>query len=378
LAKTKKIKISEFTDKAAYDYFINFAKKQECGKSLSSEDKISKIKKIRRKVLAISALYGALGVIVLYVPQYIFPDLFKLDDIKVPYTDFTFKASINELIYGVFLVAVEIWLLTMTDIRSVGKIASVYGFPPDEEKDVNHEEDATELVYISLGKDNGKLKEIGINPYRGTSKAGVFLIILVFRAKAVLSKFVFQFILKRTLGRLAVRSVIDMAGIPIYAFWNAYASAVVIRKASMRMRAHELMHETGKWFNNRFQNNEEFKDLLYDTFEYIAFVKKSFHPTDYLFAKYFLSLFKIQPEIHHEISTDFIDRVASSPDKIKKAIGKLLIIGFLMDGKLGRLEIAALKELKPKGIVTYDIKQIKHWSKEYLKGKSFDKLLREK
>ncbi len=382
MEKIKKIttqKFSEFTDKVAYKYFINFAKKQPSEAHLSSEEKVHKVKLIRRKVLAISALYGALGVVLLYLPQYIYPQWFKLSNIKLPFTEFSFKTSTNELTYGIFLVAIEIWLLTMTDIRSVGKIASVYGFPPKEEQLPNNtKEDAAELVYISLGKDIGKLKELGINPLQNSSKASVFFLIILFRVKALLSKFAFQFILKRTLGRLAIRSIIDMAGIPIYAFWNAYTSAVVIRKASMRLRAHELMHETGKWFYSRFKNNPDFNHLLYDTFEYIAIVKKSFHPTDYLFAKHFLNLFKIEPVKEHIISPHFLNQVAKSSPSIKAAIGKLLIIGFLMDGKLGQLEITALKELKALDITPFGIEKIKKWSKDYIKGKSFEMLLKEK
>ncbi len=367
-------KITDFTDKAAYNYFIKKSKKYKRYENLSSEERVKLVRKIKRLTISFSAFLGALGVLFLYLPQYLIPNLFPQYEYIIPFTEIKIELSINELIYGVFLVALEIWLLTMSDIRTVGKIAAVYGVPtPTGYR--SGDEEIQELVSIGLGKNLQKINEIGINPYQNNSRFSVVVIFLLFRLKAILSKFVFKFIIKRTLGRLAVRAVMDMAAVPIYAFWNAYASSIIIRKAHMRMYAHMLMKDTGKWFLERYSENSDFKNLLYDTLTYIAVVKKNFYPSDYLFAKHLLEIFNIEPEKKHEVSDDYLQRVIAKNEIIENAISKLMIIGFLIDGRLGSLEKRIIKKLQDQEVIPYSMEQIKNWTEQYKNGEGFKELL---
>jgi hypothetical protein len=332
------------------------------------------IKKIKFRVLSFSAMYGAFGVLFLYIPQYIFPQWFPESDYTVYFTEIKIRLSMFGFFYGIFLTALEIWLLAMTDIRSVGRIAAVYGYPKHSLDEVH--EDTERLIDIGMGKDEKMHDKVGLNPLQNTAKAGVYILLIFFRIKAILSKFVFRFLLKKVLGRLAVRSVLDMAGIPIYGFWNAYASAVVIRKANMRMYAHDLMHKAGDWFFEKYSENEVFKSLIYDNLEFIAITKKSFYPTDYLFAKHFLDLFAIPLVKEHHLSENYIDNLKKLSPELKSDVAKFMVIGFLADGKLGSLEIRGLKNLYEHGIIPYDIPQIKIWTRQYILGYGFDEMLK--
>ncbi len=369
------MKIGEIADRAACKYFVKKCNKYpECDYK-TIEKRNRKIRRVRLRVLSIAATYGVLGVVLLYLPKYIFPDIFPQTSYTIPYINYTFDLSILELIYGFVLVAIEIYLLLLMDIKSVGEIASVYGYFP--EKDFNNfSEETTELVYIGLGKDRKKVVEVGINPFQNISKTGVALLRLFFMIKAFLSNLVFKFIIKRVLGRLTVRAVIDLAGIPIYAFWNAYASSVVMRKTNMRMLARDEMLKTGYRFYKKFSDNEKFYNLIYDTLGYIAITKKNFYPSDYIFAKHFLALFKIKIEKEHILSDNYFNTLENSDDDIKLAIGQLLVIGFLIDGKIGSLEIRELNKLKEKKIIPYNVDDIKIWTKQYIKGNGFDAMFR--
>jgi hypothetical protein len=369
----KHSKIKDFSDKLAYNYFVKTANKFPQYADLNPQQKMLRIKKIKFRVLFFSALYGTLGVLFLYIPQYIFPEIFPLQNFSFFYGLIKFRLSLNDLYYGVFLTALEIWLLAMTDIRSVGRIAAVYGFQKHSASDTK--EETKRLLDIGLGKDTKTYAELGINPLQNSSKTGVYLLFILFRIKAILSKFIFRFILKKIFGRLAVRSLLDMAGIPIYAFWNAYASSIVIRKANMRMYAHNLMMSAGDWFYAKYWQNNDFRNLIYDNLEFIALTKKSFYPTDYLFARYFLDLFDIPPVKEHQLSMNYYDKISKLSPEIQRDISKFLLIGFLADGKLGSLEIRGLKNLQQKGIVPYDIELIKQWAKKYEQGYGFDEML---
>ncbi len=371
MKKTGKIKITEIADKAACKYFVKKCKNYpECNFE-TIEKRNLKIKSIKFRILFIAASYGVLGVILLYLPKYIFPEIFPQTPYTIPYINYTFDISIPELIYGFILVAIEIWLLLLGDIKSVGEIASAYGYSP--EKDFNNfSDETTELVYIGMGKDRKKVVEVGINPFQNISKTGVALLRLFFMIKAFLSNLVFKFIIKRVLGRLTIRAVIDLAGIPIYAFWNAYASSVVLRKANMRMLARDEMLKTGYRFYKKFADNKQFCNLIYDTLGYVAITKKNFYPSDYIFAKHFLTLFKIKIEKEHILSKNYFETLIACESDVQLAIGQLLAIGFLIDGKIGSLEVRVLKNLKMKNIIPYNIDDIKIWTKQYIKGKGFD------
>lgn len=368
-AKKIKIKIRDFTDKIAGNYFIKESEKFYEKTDVNKDDQLKEIKKIKNKTILTAALYGALGVIILYLPQYILNDYFIDTEYTIPYINFSFKVSIFEMLYGFVLVGFEIWLLMKGDLKAVSNIASVYGYQPDKENI-----ETQELVYIGMGKDQRKFIEIGINPYQNFSKTSVLFLRALFLIKALLSNFIFRILLKRVFGRLAIRAVIDLAGIPVYALWNAYASTIVVRKADMRMKALNQMNKTGNRFLEKYKTKDEFIGLLYDTFEYIAITKKSFYPTDLIYAKHFLNIFGIKIIDEHKLSENYFEKVKTLPEDIKSAIGQLLILGFLLDGKIGGFEVKIINKLINNNIIPYTIDQIKKWTKDYTIGKGFDEM----
>jgi len=359
--------ITNITDKLAKKYLIRKSLKYANNSFVDEKDRLKAISFIKYKTLFIAGIYGVLGVILLYLPQYIFSDVFKKTEYTVPYIKYSFGVSAFELIYGFILVAIEIYLLIINDIKAVGKIISIYGY---NAKNENFEAD--EFISISLGKDKTKFIKIGINPYQEFSKTSVLLLRILLISKAFLSNFVMKMVLKKVLGRLAIRAIIDLAGIPIYALWNAYASSIVIRKTTMRMQAQTQMKKTGKYFLKKYKNNSEFTELIYDTFSFIAISKKNFYPTDYIYAKHFFNIFNIEHEKEHTLTNNYIEKINKLPYDIKLAIGQILILGFLLDGKIGRFEIKSLKKLIKNNIILYSISDIKKWTNDYKLGSGFD------
>ena len=377
--------VGEITDGVALSYFKKQSSKQKVYTNLSLDERNFFLKKVRRQTMLIAGIYGALGVFFLYLPRYIYPEIENLwgqhiqiffGQIKDFRLELDVRFSLFDLLYGMVLVSIEIWLLTMLDLKAVSRVAALYGFPSDELKKVIDEE--REFVYIGLGKEHKKLEEIGINPFQRISKAGVVFLLLVFRLKALISNFLFRMFMKRVLGRLAIRAVIELVAIPVYAFWNAYASAVVIRKINMRMLVDKMMRTTGQIFYNEFKDNSEFKLLIYDTLEYLAIAKKSYHPTDYIYAKHLLQLFQITPEPEHEISENYFETLKNASPDVKTGIGRILLIGFVIDGKIGSLEKRIIRKMQKENIMPYDVETLKRWTKRYAGGYGFDEMFDEK
>jgi len=363
------IHISDITDKTAETFF----RKKTIGYRRKFVDFTGNseniIRKIKRKTLSLAALYGTLGVLFLYIPQYIFPEYFANSEYTLPLINYKIEFSVFGLFYGFILVGIEIWYLMIGDLKSTSEIAALYGFNPTEK-----ETETKELVKIALNKDRKKYTEVGINPYQNFSKSGLLLIRLMYLVKAFLSNFVFKIIIKRVIGRLAIREVVDMAGIPIYAFWNAYASAQIIRKTDMRMKTSQMILKVSEHFKTKYAENKQFTKLLYDTFEYIALTKKSFYPSDLIFAKHFLKTFNIKIKTEHRLSENYFETVKTLPSDIKLGIGQLLVLGFLLDGKIGTFEIKIIKKLNENEIIPYTIDEIKTWTKNYKNGNGFKEM----
>jgi len=319
--------VRDFTDKAALIYFLKESDKKVNKPSLHADKKRNLVKKAKQNHLIYSALLGVLGVLLLYLPINIYPEAFYYKKITLPFINYEYKLSFIEIIYGLILVGIEIFLLIKADIKIVSKIASIYGYSPS--LNINEPEAETiELVNIGLGKDRKKFTELGINPYQNFSRISLFMLRAMFIIKAFLSNFIFRIVIQKILGRIAIRS-----------------------------------------------DNPKFKNLIYDTIEFVAITKKNFYPTDYLFAKHFLKLFDIPIKKEHRLSENYIEKIKNSDDNIKEAIGKIMILAFLIDGKLGTLEKRTLKKLGNKKVIPFNITQIKKWTKEYVSGKGFEGML---
>ncbi|MGL6269693.1 MAG: LBF_2804 family protein, partial [Chitinophagaceae bacterium] len=120
---------------------------------LLNEDEITAIRKREQIAIVISAIIGALGVILLYVPYYAFPDWF----LSIPFTLFGKKIEVPVafILYSILLVGIEIFLLTFLNIWCAHEIAVATGFLNYENK--RHPEKHNLLLDIGLEKKNKKI-----------------------------------------------------------------------------------------------------------------------------------------------------------------------------------------------------------------------------
>ena len=93
---------------------------------LLNDDEIKAIKQKERFAIWVAAFIGAMGVILLYVPQYVSPHRFPL--ISVTVFNKTFNLPLVAILYSVFLVYIEILLLTFLNIYCIHEVAVATGF----------------------------------------------------------------------------------------------------------------------------------------------------------------------------------------------------------------------------------------------------------
>lgn len=341
---------------------------------LSAEEKEA-LRKIRNATYLKAGLAGALGIIILYVPYHLFGEtLFPKRDIWIPFYENYIELEIEFLVFSIVLVFIEIWYLTFVNIKAVDSIAKACGCL--NPIDTNFEEDLNSLINVGLEKKHKELEKVGINPYEGLSKWGVFAFQILIKLKAAISGFIWKIFVSKILGRYALRMVVDVLGAPIYAIWNIYAARKVMNEARVRVMAPPLINNFAMQLEAEFKDNTEFKSVIYPTLQAISISKRSFHYNHFLLATSLLTRFNIEvnPDISYD--SDFLKKVDELSPNIQKAVSKLIVFGILIDGGLSQIEKRSLIRLKKEGVLPYSLEEVKVWSKNYFEGKGLEDFFR--
>lgn len=195
--------------------------------------------------------------------------------------------------YSVVLVIIEIILLTLLNIWCAHEIAVATGFLTYENK--KSTDKRTLLLDIGLEKKNKQILTYGIDPLQGINKKALLAWNFFFILKATLSNMLFKILIQRLLGRYAVKAVQDFAGIPVFAGWNAYGTRVILKEARVIIMGQNLIEVVVAAIRKDQQPTPYFKDLLYDTLQYIAISKRDFHQNHFILTKNLFEIYAISP-----------------------------------------------------------------------------------
>jgi len=363
------------------NYFQNLpfiSKKSSDAEYLLNAHEIKALAKIRQRSLLTSASFGALGVIFLYLPYHLFGHIFWTYPAKLPYLGKT-ELPIAFTLYGIVLAIAEILALTFLNLRTVRQIASVCNFPKPQNP--HYQRFMNILFEVSLEKPATKMLAFGINPLEGLSKTQILVYQTFTALKATLSNMFVKVIVSRILARFAIRAnLADYVGIPIFAFWDAYATNRVIREAKIRILAPHLITLLTQKLKKQLIDNQDFKLVLYDSLKFIAIAKRSFHHNHYLLAESLIEAFELEIQSRPALSeADLIQKAKKLNQEAREGLTKVLILGMLIDGKLSRQERKALLDLSQKDeLIELDLAQLKKWETSFIQGKGLQNFFQAK
>ncbi len=339
---------------------------------LLNEAEIKAIRKKEKIAVWLAAFIGAMGVIILYVPKYSFPHWFS--DISFSFFGKNFAIPVIMLIYSIVLVIIEIILLTLLNIWCAHEIAVATGFLTYDNKK-SHDK-RTLLLDIGLEKKNKQILRYGIDPLQGINKKALLAWNFFFILKATLSNMVFKILIQRLLGRYAVKAVQDFAGIPVFAAWNAYGTSVILKEARVIIMGQNLIETVVVAIRKEQEPTPYFKDLLYDTLQYIAISKRDFHQNHFILTKNLFELYNISPKKEHWLQNGYYKKLQAA-DKEEKEVCQLLItVGFLLDGKLSLREKRQINDLRRQGLLQMDMTTIEKYQQDFLNGRGIDGLIK--
>jgi hypothetical protein len=339
---------------------------------LLNEDEIAAIKKREHIAIITSAIIGALGVILLYVPYYAFPQWFQ--PISITLIGKTFQVPVTFLLYSVLLVAIEIFLLTFLNIWCAHEIAVATGFLNYENK--RHPEKHNLLLDIGLEKKNKKILTYGIDPLMGVNRKALIAWNLLFILKATLTNFLFRFFIQRVMGRYLIRAIQDFAGIPIFAFWNAHGTRTILREARVIIMGQNLIEVLINRIRISGGIAEEKKSLISDTMQYIAISKRDFHQNHFLLTRNLFELFGIEERTGHWEEKKYIEELKAAEPTVRNQCLFIILLGDILDGKISSRERFKLKQLRDLGLLDYNAQEMKQFTRDFLQGRGIEPLLK--
>ncbi|WP_408641501.1 LBF_2804 family protein [Spirosoma telluris] len=299
----------------------------------------------------------------MYWPQYSWPEFFSTTPVHL--LGNTYELPLIASLYGLLLVYLEVNLLLAINLWGVKSIMDICQFP--RAHDAQYERHLQALAKAAFEKSQRAILRFGVDPYLTMPRWGLSIFFLLTIVKAALSTLVLKLLLKRSLGQYALRPVTDLAGMPVYALWNTWASWQVLHEAQIRVMApitirefvHELHEEWGK--------NDQFRPLILEALQYVSILKRQYNYAHFMLTETLLDRFELTTDT--PLTGHFMEQVQQAPLAVRRSLERLIVFGVLVDGKLSWFEKRRLRELRKKGFLTYSTKAIRQIGTDYNQGK---------
>jgi hypothetical protein len=163
--------------------------------------------------------------------------------------------------------------------------------------------------------------------------------------------------------------------VPVFAFWNVLASRKILLEAQIRIFSKPLTEKFVKQMFVEFKDNPEFKNLLYDTLQYISMIKRTYNYSHFMFGDLLLKTFSIPFEKNHILPPNYFERLDKTSVETKRGIEKIIIFGMVVDGKISSSEVVMIKKAIEHHIITLSITEIVDLCRNYKRGKGLPGLV---
>ena len=128
---------------------------------------------------------------------------------------------------------VEIWFVSWDALRTVHAMSAAAGVYGDER--LPRAVILTALARAALEVPNPYTSTLGVDPLRESRRALLVIGALVYKLKISATNALLKLVVRRALGRAAVRSWLPLLAVPVTALWNAAVTALVLREARLRI-----------------------------------------------------------------------------------------------------------------------------------------------
>ncbi len=337
-----------------------------------SDEESAALKTLETKVTWAAAMIGALGVVVLFVPRYLFPQWFL--EIPLDLFGFAFTLPWVFVLWSALLVLSEIVILTLMHLYCIHKMAVITGFLTEQ----NRFDVSLKTLLIKLGREqkDTSIQRFGINPLEGLNRSALLLFNLFIAFKASLSNMLFKFVIQRMLGRYAFQWIQDMAGVPVFAVWNAFGTRHILNQGRIVIMGQNLVREVTARITAVSPSVSPHESLVFQTLKLVAISKRDYHFNHFVLVKNLVEQYRLKPVEGLFEMDSYFEALRQAPASVRELCALLTVLGFLLDGKLSGREKKRFVELKEKHLVNFEWTEIEAWNRQFVDGKGLDSLLK--
>lgn len=187
----------------------------------------------------------------------------------------------------------------------------------------------------------------GVDPYEEVVKWRLVVATLAYKAKIGVTNFLVKALIRRALGRAAVRSsLITFAAVPITGAWNAYIMWKVLRQVRLRVMGPSAVHEMVDMLVPREQSlSQGTKETLFRAVAVTVVRSREMHPNLAVMLQRLHERLGLTTEIHNPGSAPvFLERLEQLEPEDQELTTAALEAACAIDGRIGRRERRLLKQ----------------------------------
>ncbi len=238
---------------------------------------------------------------------------------------------------------IEILFLYWNALRSVGRICHIAGLPLGG----NHmgEFMARGLARAALEFPNPRDPIYRIDPYARTPQWKLAIIALMYRMKVGVTSFVLRVLLRRMLGRAALRGVIPLITGPLYAIWNAVITWRIVREGRIRalgpLAVREAVRQIGACCE---ELSDDERRLVLSAVGEMIIRSEDAHPNFALLLRSLMDAMDIGTEQAGIEWRQNRKELSELGEEGKRAVLTALVVTSILDGRVSRAERELLEE----------------------------------
>lgn len=260
------------------------------------------------------------------------------------------------VVVGVSVVAAvcEIALLSVDALRTVHALVDAAGAGVDDEE--RRELTLQALARAALDVPNPIEGRPGLNPLQETKKWQLLLVALLYKAKVSATNIVVKLVVRRAMGRAAVRSLLPLAAIPGTALWNAYVCHRMLEEARLRVFGPSLVDDVVARALPPGPLSAALSSCVLRAVACCVVKSADLHPNLDLLALALIRRTGVNVDAVKDVADAnvFARDVAALDDAERDAVAAVLVAAVAIDGRIKKRERALVAQVLPGRAVDLD------------------------
>lgn len=332
---------------------------------LLTAEELHLVRRTERWALAAAALIELAAYLLIFLPIYEFPQFFESRPIQLggPFAGATQPVDWVRQAWMLGVTLVELYVLLLANLAAVHGIAVATGYVKRETKAAH----APGLINIALDKRFHEQREFGIDPFEGMQPWVLYVYLLINRLKGLIGSILLRAALSNLFGREILRVFLDFSGMPIYMAVNMATTHVILRNARVVVMGQTSIEIVRRRLPALRLNSWE-QTLVYDTLQFIAVNKRDYHANHFFLIRAIVDHFGIPIEPVHPLPGDYFDKLKQARPEVADLCRLVIVLGFVLDGRLSGRERAQIAGLQRSGILDLGYEDLARYCRNFVDG----------